>query len=191
MSYEIKAEIREAQGTGASRRLRREGKVPAVLYGEGTEPVAITVDHRTLWYALEKESFHTAIIKLDVNGKEHNVIIRDFQMHPFKQQVQHIDFQAVDAKKPVNIKVPLHLVNAAISPAEKLQSGRVSLLATSVEVTALPKDIPTVLELDVATISAGEIRHLTDLVFPAGVTSVALNRNENLAIASATGKKTA
>ncbi|MCO6503934.1 MAG: 50S ribosomal protein L25/general stress protein Ctc [Snodgrassella sp.] len=191
MSYEIKAEIREAQGTGASRRLRREGKVPAVLYGEGTEPIAITVDHRTLWYALEKESFHTAIIKLDVNGKAHNVIIRDFQMHPFKQQVQHIDFQAVDAKKPVNIRVPLHLVNAAISPAEKLQSGRVSLLTTSVEVSALPKDIPSALDLDVATISAGEIRHLSDLVFPAGVTSVALNRNENLAIAAATGKKSA
>ncbi|MDF7675851.1 50S ribosomal protein L25/general stress protein Ctc [Neisseriaceae bacterium ESL0693] len=188
MSYEVKAEIREAHGTGASRRLRREGKVPAVLYGDNIKPLSISVDQSTMWYALQKESFHTAIIKLDVDGKVYDVILRDFQMHPVKQQVQHIDFQAVEANRPINIHVPLHLLNAAISPAEKLQSGRVSLLATSVEINALPKDIPASLDLDVATMRAGEIRHLSDLVYPEGVVSTALRRNENLAIASATGK---
>lgn len=189
MSYEVKAEIREAQGTGASRRLRREGKVPAVLYGENIKPLSITLEQSAMWYALEKESFHTAIIKLDVDGKVYDVILRDFQIHPVKQQVQHIDFQVVEADKPVKIRVPVHLLNAAISPAEKLQSGRVSLLATSVEIQALPKNIPESLDLDVGTISAGEIRHLSDLIYPEGVSSVALHRNENLAIASATGKK--
>ena len=188
MSYEIKAEIREAQGTGASRRLRRENKVPAVLYGEATEPLAIAVDHHDIWFDLDKESFHTAVIKLDVAGKVHDVIVRDFQIHPFKPQVQHIDFQAVDANKPVNIRVPVHLLNAAASPAEKLQGGRVALLAQTVEVTALPKDIPASLDLDVSAINGGEIRHLSDLPYPEGVTSVALRRNENLAVAAASGK---
>ena len=95
MTYEIQASVREAQGTGASRRLRREGQIPGILYGEGQEPVAIAVDHKTVFYALEKESFHTALIKLSLNGETKDVIVRDFQMHPFRREVQHIDFQAV------------------------------------------------------------------------------------------------
>ncbi len=189
MSYEINAVNREDQGTGASRRLRREGQVPAVLYGEGTEPVAIAVEHKAMFYALEKENFHTAIIKLSLNGKAHDVIVRDFQMHPFKPQVQHIDFQAVDLNKPLKIRVPVHLLNAEISPAVKLQGGRVSLLNTTVEILALPKDVPAALELDVSAVTAGQILHLSDIKFPEGVTSVALKRNENLAVASVTGKK--
>lgn len=188
MSYEINAEIRDAKGTGASRRLRREGKVPAVLYGEGTAPLSIAVDHRSLWYNLEKETFHTATIKLNVSGKSLDVIVRDFQMHPFRQQVQHIDFQVVDVNKPVIIRVPVHILNAESSPAEKLQGGRVILLANYITVSALPKDIPQSIDLDVSTINAGEIRHLADITLPQGVTSEALRRNENLAVISATGK---
>lgn len=189
MTYEINAVNREDQGSGASRRLRREGQVPAVLYGEGTEPVAIAVEHKTMFYALEKENFHTAVIKLNLDGKSHNVIVRDFQMHPFKPQVQHIDFQAVDADKEVKIRVPVHLLNAEVSPAVKLQGGRVSLLNTTVEVLALPGKIPAALELDVSAVTAGQILHLSDIAFPEGVSSVALKRNENLAVASVTGKK--
>ena len=189
MSYEINAVNREAQGTGASRRLRREGQVPAVLYGEGTEPMAIAVEHKAMFDALEKESFHTAIIKLNLDGKTHDVIVRDFQMHPFKQQVQHIDFQALDMNKPVQIRIPVHLLNAEASVAVKLQGGRVSLLNNTVEVLALPKDIPASLELDVSKVHAGQILHLSDIVFPEGVSSVALKRNENLPVAAVTGKK--
>lgn len=189
MSYEIQAIVRDAQGTGASRRLRREGRVPAVLYGENQEPVAVSVDHKTVYYALEKESFHTALIKLDFEGKKQDVIVRDFQMHPFRQQVQHIDFQVVDAAKPLRIRVPLHIVNAETSQAVKLQGGRVSLLNTTVEVIALPKAIPAALELDCANVVAGDILHLSDIKFPEGVQSVALKRNEDLAVATVTGKK--
>ncbi|WP_037587158.1 50S ribosomal protein L25/general stress protein Ctc [Stenoxybacter acetivorans] len=189
MSYEIQAEVRQTQGTGASRRLRNAGKVPAVLYGEGTEPLAIAVEHRAMFYALEKESFHTALIALSIDGKIHNVIVRDFQMHPFKQQVQHIDFQVVDLNKPVKIRVPVHVLNAEISPAVKLQGGRVSLLANAVEVSALPKNMPESLVLDVAKVNAGDILHLSDIPFPEGVESVSLKRGDNLAIASASGKK--
>lgn len=189
MSYEIKATVRDAQGTGASRRLRREGQTPAVLYGEAQEPVAISVDHKTVYYALEKESFHTALIKLTLDGKTQDVVVRDFQMHPFRQQVQHIDFQVVDAAKPLRIRVPLHIVNAESSQAVKLQGGRVSLLNTTVEVVALSKDIPAALELDCGDVVAGDILHLSDIKFPEGVQSVALKRGSDLAVATVTGKK--
>lgn len=189
MSYEIQATVRDTWGTGASRRLRREGKTPAVLYGEGQDPVAISVDHKTVYYALEKESFHTALIKLTLDGKTQDVIMRDFQMHPFRQQVQHIDFQVVDAAKPLCIRVPLHIINAETSQAVKLQGGRVSLLNTTVEVLALPKNIPVALELDCGGVVAGDILHLSDIKFPEGVQSVALKRNADLAVATVTGKK--
>ncbi|MCF7521318.1 50S ribosomal protein L25/general stress protein Ctc [Neisseria sp. ZJ106] len=189
MSYEIQASVREDKGTGASRRLRREGQIPAILYGEGQDAVAIAVDHKTVFYALEKESFHTALINLVVDGKAQQVIVRDFQMHPFRQQVQHIDFQAVQADLPIRIRVPLHIVNAENSQAVKLQGGRVSLLNTTVEVLALPANIPAFLELDCAAVVAGDILHLSDVKFPEGVESVSLKRNENLAIATVTGKK--
>ena len=189
MSYEIQATVREAQGTGASRRLRREGKTPAVLYGDNQEPVAIAVDHKTVYYALEKESFHTDLIKLTLDGKTQDVIVRDFQIHPFRQEVLHIDFQAVDAAKPLRIRVPLHVVNAEISQAVKLQGGRVSLLNTTVEIVALPKDIPAALELDCANVVAGDILHLSDIQFPQGVESAALKRGSDLAVATVTGKK--
>lgn len=189
MSYEIQAAVREDQGTGASRRLRREGQVPAILYGEGQEPVAISVDHKTVYYALEKESFHTALIKLSLNGNTQDVIVRDFQMHPFRQQVQHIDFQAVKADQEIRIRVPLHIVNAENSQAVKLQGGRVSLLNTSVEVLALPANVPAFLELDCGSVVAGDILHLSDVKLPEGVQSVSLKRDENLAVATVTGKK--
>ena len=113
MSFKIEAQARELQGTGASRRLRREGKIPAVVYGDNQQPQAVSVDHKTVFYALEKEAFHTTIIKLVVDGKEQDVIVRDFQMHPFRTEVQHIDFQAVEAGKPLKIRVPLHIVREA------------------------------------------------------------------------------
>ena len=189
MSYEIQATVREAQGTGASRRLRREGQTPAVLYGEDQKGTAIAVDHNTVYYALAKEDFHTALIKLSVGGKEYKAIVRDFQFHPFRQEVQHIDFQIVDENKPLKLRVPLHVVNAEKSQAIKLQSGRVSLLNNSVEVLVDPKNIPAALELNCEKVVAGDILHLSDVTYPEGVTSVALKRNSNLAVATVTGKK--
>lgn len=189
MTFEIQASVREAQGTGASRRLRREGKTPAVVYGENQEAVAVAVDHKTVFYALEKEAFHTALIKLTLDGKTQDVIVRDFQMHPFRNEVQHIDFQVVDVNKPLKMRIPVHVINAEKSQAVKLQSGRVSLLTTGVEVIVDPKNIPAALELDCANVVAGDILHLTDIAYPEGVSSVALKRNSNLAVATVTGKK--
>ena len=167
----IQATIRSEQGTGASRRLRHDSKVPAVVYGLG-ETKAITVDHKEMFYALQKESFFTQVLKLNIDGKEQDVIVRDYQMHPVKRQVQHIDFQAIDINQPVRIKLPIHIKNADISHAVKMQAGRVSLL-----------------ELDCAKVVAGDILHLSDFVYPEGVQSIALKRNSNLAVATVTGKK--
>lgn len=189
MSYEIQATVRDAQGTGASRRLRREGKTPAVLYGENQNATAIAVDHKTVFYSLDKEAFHTQLIKLTLDGKTHDVIVRDFQVHPFRQEVQHLDFQVVDLNKPLKMRIPVHVVNAEKSQAVKLQSGRVSLLTTGVEVIVDPKNIPAALELDCAEVVAGDILHLSDITYPEGVSSVALKRNSNLAVATVTGKK--
>lgn len=189
MSYQIEATKRELEGTSASRRLRREGKIPAVLYGDQQEAQPITVDHKTLFYALEKEAFHTALLELSVDGKTHTVIVRDFQMHPFRRQVQHVDFQVVDANKPLRIRLPLHVINAEKSHAVKLQSGRVSLLSATVDVLVNPKNIPAFLELDCEKVVAGDILHLSDIIYPEGVQSVALRRNSNLAVATVTGKK--
>lgn len=188
MSQTIQATVRELQGTSASRRLRHEGKVPAIVYGLG-ETQAVEVDHKEMFYALQREDFFTQILKLSINGKEHDVIVRDYQMHPVKRQVQHIDFQAVNLNEPLRIKLPIHIVNAEKSHAVKLQSGRVSLLNTVVDVVVNPKNIPAALELDCEKVVAGDILHLSDITYPEGVQSVALKRNSNLAVATVTGKK--
>ena len=184
----IQATIREAQGTGASRRLRHDSKVPAVVYGLG-EAKSIVVDHKEMFYALQKEAFFTQVLKLSIDGKEQDVIVRDYQMHPVKRQVQHIDFQAVDLNQPLRMKLPIHVKNAEISKAVKLQSGRVSLLTTIVDCIVDPKNIPAGLVLDCANVVAGDILHLTDIAYPEGVQSIALKRNSNLAVATVTGKK--
>lgn len=188
MSNTIQATVREAQGTSASRRLRHEGKIPAVVYGLG-EVQAIAVDHKEMFYALEKESFFTQILTLDIAGKSQKVIVRDYQMHPVKRQVQHIDFQAVNESEPLRLRLPVHVINAEKSHAVKLQSGRVSLLKTVVDVIVDPKNIPAALELDCEKVVAGDILHLSDITYPAGVQSVDLKRNSNLAVATVTGKK--
>jgi large subunit ribosomal protein L25 len=188
MSYELEASLRKEQGTGASRRLRVEGKLPAVVYGNEQDAVAVSVDHNTVFYALKKEEFHSSIIKLNIEGKAEEVMVRDFQMHPFKQQVQHIDFQRVNRKEPIKVRVPLCYLNEETSPAVKLHGGRVSHLQKTVEIIALPEQVPTVLEVDLGGISGGQIVHLSDVKLPEGVQSVALKRGTNPAIASASGK---
>ena len=188
MSEVLNATRRDAQGTGASRRLRREGNIPAVIYGDNQDPISITVEHKTLFYALQKEKFHTSVLKLTLDGEEYSVLVRDFQMHAYKPQVMHIDFQVVDLAKPVRVKVPLHLINGDISPAVKLHSNRVSQLATTVELLIKPTEIPEYLELDLKDLVGGQIMHVSDVPLPAGAVSTALHRGANPAVAAA-GKK--
>jgi len=188
MALELIAAKRVEQGTGASRRLRHAGQTPAVIYGGDKAPEAVTVDHNTVFYALKDEAFHTSVIELIVDGAKEPVLVRDFQMHPYKQQVMHVDFQRVNMNEKVHVRVPLHYVNADVSPAVKLHGGRLSYILNEVEVRALPGNLPNFIEVDLSATIGGQIVHLSDLKLPEGVESVSLLRNEDLAIASASGK---
>ena len=184
MKIEISAEKRTLQGKGASRRLRRSGKVPAVIYGGEAAAQSIEMDHKGLFYNLKHEAFHASILSLSVDGKKEQVLLRDIQMHPYKQQVLHVDFQRVDKNKKIHMKVPLHFINAEISPGVKTSGGIVSHILTEVDISCLPDDLPEYISVDLAELIAGHTLHLSDLALPKGVETVALTKGENLPVAT-------
>ncbi len=168
MTIEINAKIRSTQGTGASRRLRHAGRVPGVVYGIGDANM-IDIDHNEIYHKLRSEAFHASVLMLVLDGKGEPVMLRDFVMHPFRQQVQHVDFQRVDMKKKMHIKVPLHFINADIAPGVKLGGGKISHVMNELDVTCLPKDLPQFIEVNLANLALGHSIHVTDLVLPKGV----------------------
>ncbi|KVC70239.1 50S ribosomal protein L25 [Burkholderia ubonensis] len=176
---------RQQQGTGASRRLRNAGKTTGIVYGGEAAPQMIELDHNALWHALKKEAFHSSILDLEVAGASQQVLLRDVQYHPFKQLVLHVDFQRVDAKKKLHTKVPLHFLNAEVSPAVKLSSAIISHVATEIEVECLPADLPEFLEIDLSKIEAGQSLHAKDIALPKGVALIAHVDAENPVVASA------
>jgi large subunit ribosomal protein L25 len=176
---------RNLQGTGASRRLRIAGQTPGIVYGGTAAPVAITLDHNALYHALKKETFHSSILDLEVDGKVEQVLLRDFQMHAFKQLVLHADFQRVDAKSKIHVKVPLHFINAETSPAVKLSAGIISHVVTDLDITCLPSDLPEFVEIDLGTLEVGNSIHLSDVKLPKGVTAVIHGGDDNPTIATA------
>ena len=184
MKIEISATPRTIQGTGASRRLRRAGRIPAVIYGGGKDAAAIELDHKEVYYQLRNEAFHASILSLELDGKKEQVLLRDYQMHPFRPLVLHVDFQRVNPKDKIHMKVPLHFVNADIAPGVKLSSGIVSHIVTEVEVACLPKDLPEFVEVDLANLAAGASVHLSELKLPKGVELLALTKGDDLAVAS-------
>ena len=176
---------RELQGTGASRRLRISGQTPGIIYGGAEAPVTISLDHNALYHALKKETFHSSILDLEVDGKAEQVLLRDFQMHAFKQLVLHADFQRVDAKSKIHVKVPLHFINEETSPAVKLSAGIISHVATDLDITCLPSDLPEFIEIDLGELEVGNSVHLSDVKLPAGVTVVIHGGDDNPTIATA------
>ncbi|GAB4125493.1 MAG: 50S ribosomal protein L25/general stress protein Ctc [Sideroxydans sp.] len=168
MAIEISATTRKVQGTGASRRLRRANRVPGIVYGGG-EATMIELDHNTLYYALKNEAFHASILSLDLDGKKQPVLLRDFQMHPVRQQVLHVDFQRVDPNKKIHMKVPLHFINAEIAPGVKISGGIISHVLSELEVACLPADLPTSIEVDLAHLEIGHSVHVSDIKLPKGV----------------------
>lgn len=173
---------RTLQGTGASRRLRNAGQTPGIVYGGKSEPVNITLDHNALYHALKKEAFHASILDLEIDGKVEQVLLRDFQVHAYKQLVLHVDFQRVDASQKLTVKVPLHFINAETSPAVKLSGGVISHVATEVEITCLPKNLPEFIQVDLVTLDVGHSIHLADVKLPLGVTATS---QENITLATA------
>jgi large subunit ribosomal protein L25 len=175
---------RKEQGSGASRRLRNAGQTPGIIYGGAAAPVAIALDHNALFHALKKEAFHSSILDMEIEGKVEKVLLRDFQVHAFKQLVLHADFQRVDEKQKIHVKVPLHFVNAEVSPAVKLSSAVVSHVMNELDVTCLPANLPEFIEVDLSKIEAGQSLHLSDIALPNGVSAV-LHGQENPTIATA------
>jgi large subunit ribosomal protein L25 len=176
---------RQQQGTGASRRLRNTGKTTGIVYGGEAAPQMIELDHNALWHALKKEAFHSSILDLEVAGQSQSVLLRDVQYHPFKQLVLHVDFQRIDAKKKLHTKVPLHFLNADVSPAVKLSSAIIAHVATEIEVECLPGNLPEFLEIDLSKIEAGHSLHAKDIVLPHDVALTAHVEAENPVIVSA------
>jgi large subunit ribosomal protein L25 len=173
VKIEIKADKRSVQGTGASRRLRRESKVPGILYGAGKDALPIELDHKDLWFKLKMEAFHASILDMSVAGENAQVLLRDYQMHPFRPMILHADFQRVDANKKIHMKVPLHFVNAEISPGVKIAGGLVQHVMNELEISCLPKDLPEFIEVDLKDLQAGHSLHLSGLKLPAGVEPLA------------------
>ena len=181
---EVIAFPRSEQGSGASRRLRRASQTPGIIYGGTEAPLNIALDHNALFHALKKESFHSSVLDMKVGDKAEKVLLRDFQMHAFKPLVMHVDFQRVDPNQKIHVRVPLHFVNAEISPAVKLSGGVISHVLNELDVSCLPKDLPEFIEVDLSNMAEGASFHVADLKLPAGVTAVQAKENPTIATAS-------
>ena len=175
---------RKEQGSGASRRLRSAGQTPGIIYGGTTAPVNIALDHNALYHALKKEAFHSSILDLEIDGKTEQVLLRDFQVHAYKQLVLHVDFQRVDASQKIHVKVPLHFSNAEVSPAVKLHSAVIGHVLSDLDISCLPKDLPEFVEVDLSGLDVGQSIHVNDLKLPAGVSNVFHGDNPTVATAS-------
>ena len=171
------ATTRQAQGSSASRRLRREDKVPGIVYGGSGQAVSVAIVHNPLYHSLRNEAFHSSILDMEIDGATEKVLLRDVQWHPYRPQVMHIDFQRVAADQKIHIKVPLHFANQENSPAVKLSGGIVSHVVTEIEVSCLPGALPAFLEVDLSDLTAGHPLHLNDVALPEGVEAVQAKEN--------------
>ena len=184
MAITITATLRSAKGTGASRRLRRESKVPGVVYGAGKDAVSVEFDAKALFMEFRHEAFHASIIDLNLDGKKESVLLRDYQLHPVRNTLQHIDFQRVSATEKIHVKVPFHFVNAEIAPGVKLGGGIVAHINTEADVSCLAKDLPEFIEVDLANLDMGHSIHLSEIKLAKGVEFVQLAHGNDLAVAS-------
>jgi len=167
--FDLIAETRTDQGKGASRRLRRQGKVPAIIYGAGRPPRALAFDHNKVVKQLENESFYSSILNIKVGDKSQAAIVKDIQRHPAKRQILHMDMQRIVADEKIRMNVPIHYLNAESAHGVKTGGGSVSQLITDVEVSCLPKDLPEYFEVDIEALELNEMLHLSDIKLPEGV----------------------
>jgi large subunit ribosomal protein L25 len=179
---------RAKQGTGASRRLRITGRTPGIVFGGNAEPTNIELDHNALWHALKKEAFHASILEMELDGQVQKVLLRDVQYHPFKQLVLHIDFQRVNEKTRLHKKVPLHFINAEVSPAVKVDNCVINHVMTEIEVECLAMQLPENIEVDLANIEKGQTIHARELTMPKNIKRVTHGRT-NLTVVTAVPPK--
>jgi len=169
MQIEFTAFARATEGRGASRRMRRAGKAPGIVYGGTDAPQPIELDHNALFHALRTEAFHASILNMNLGGAVTKVLLRDVQMHPFKNEILHVDFQRVDESRKIHMKVPLHFTNGENSPAVKVSGAIVSHVVTQLDVSCLPKDLPEFIEVDLSALDVGSSVHVSALKLPPGV----------------------
>ncbi len=175
---------RSKLGTGASRRLRITGRTPGIVYGGSVEPLQIEIDHNALWHALKKEAFHATVLDMELDGKESKVLLREVQMHPFKQLILHIDFQRVDATTKLHMKVPLHYSGEENSPAIKTDGCIANHVMTELDVLCLPTDLPEFIAVDLSGLKKNGSLHLADITLPKGVSAVSRGGNKNPVLVS-------
>ncbi len=181
MAIEIAAQSRMALGTGASRRLRHASKVPGIVYGAGKDPKNIELQANAIFQALRHEKFHASILTLTIDGQPEQVLLRDFNMHPWRPIVLHVDFQRVSSDQKIHIKVPLHFTNVELSPAVKVSAANVSHVLNDINIRCLPADLPEFITVDLKDLVAGQTVHVRDLPFPPGVEPIVRGR-ENPAV---------
>lgn len=177
--YDLVAEIRDVEGKGASRRLRREGKVPAIIYGAGRAPRKLSFDHNKVMKELENEAFYSSILNIKVGDKSQAAVVKDIQRHPAKMQVLHMDFQRIVEDEQIRMNVPLHFTGEEIAPGVKVGGGTVSHLMSDVEILCLPKDLPEFLEVDVSALELNDMLHMSDIKLPSGVEIPALAQGDD------------
>ncbi len=182
MAIEISATPRTTQGKGASRRLRHAGRVPGVLYGAGRPAEAIELDHKDLAFKLKQEAFHASILTLEVGSQKQQVLLRDYQMHPWRLEVLHVDFQRVAKDQKIHMKVPLHFVHADIAPGVKVGGGSVNHVLSELDVICLPDDLPEYIEVDLANLQMGHSIRLSELTLPKGVESSQLRGGDDAVV---------
>ena len=178
LDFTLNAELRSEQGKNANRRLRNTGKVPAIIYGGGEDPISISFDHDSLMHNLEQEAFYSHILTIDVAGKPQKAILRDLQRHPYKPTVLHMDLLRVREDTAINVHVPLHFINEDICHGVKMEGGAISHNFVEIEISCLPKDLPEYIDVDVADLKLNEALHLSDIKVPDGVTIIELSHGE-------------
>ena len=184
MKIEIKAKERKSKGTGASRRLRHEGSTPGILYGGVKDAISLEIDTKELFMQFRHEAFHASILTLNLEGKKESVILRDFQMHPVRNNIQHIDFQRINENEKISVKVPFHFINEETAPGVKIEGGLVSHIMTEIDISCLPKDLPQYIEVDLGELAMGESIHLSEVTVPDGVELTSLTDENDPAITS-------
>ena len=184
MKIEINAKERKSKGTGASRRLRHEGTTPGILYGGVKDAISLEIDTKELFMQFRHEAFHASILTLNLEGKKESVILRDFQMHPVRNNIQHIDFQRINENEKISVKVPFHFINEETAPGVKIEGGLVSHIMTEIDISCLPKDLPQYIEVDLGELAMGESIHLSEVTVPEGVELTSLTDENDPAITS-------
>ena len=180
--FTLKAAVREDQGKGASRRLRRTNRIPGIVYGSKEAPEAIALEHNEVVHQLENEAFYTSIIELDFGDRKEQVVLRDLQRHPFKPAILHLDLQRISATEKLLMRIPLHFFGGEMAPGVKVSGGVISRLISEVEVRCLPKDLPDFIDVDLSHLELNHTLHLSDLVLPQGVELIDLVHGKDEAV---------